>query len=299
MHPASFDVFASAQVSAVFARPLVPSDPMSATSVIATLRAAGCVFAEDEARLLIEAAATPDELAAMIDRRVGGEPLEHILGWVDFFGMRIGVDDGVFVPRRRSEFLVRTAALCVGPGATVVDLCCGSGALGVALASVVPIELHSADLDSRSVACARRNVEPIGGRVFHGDLFDPLPGELLGSVDVVIANAPYVPTSAIASMPPEARDHEPRLALDGGDDGVDVHRRIVAEAPRWLRVGGSLLIETSEDQAPVTASSMAAAGLVPGVIASDDGFTHVVRGIRQTRPRSDLPVQGPVGVLGM
>lgn len=276
-----------------------PCHPTDAATVTATLRAAGCVFAEDEARLLLDAAATQDELAAMIRRRVEGAPLEHILGRVEFFGLRIVVEDGVFVPRRRSEFLVRTAAENLDSGAVVVDLCCGSGALGVAVASVLPIALYSADLDPRSVDCARRNVEPIGGQVFRGDLFDALPSRLRGTVDVVLANAPYVPTAEIASMPREARDHEPISALDGGVDGLTVQRRIVAEAPKWLRVGGSLLIETSEHQATRTAASMTAAGLLPVVISSDDDYTHVVRGTRQGLRRADAPVQGPGGVLGM
>ena len=278
-----------------------PSEPPSrnAVALTATLRAAGCVFAEDEARLLLASAASPEHLSTMVRLRVEGTPLEHILGWAEFCGLRIAVDDRVFVPRQRSQFLVRTAAAVLEAGATVVDLCCGSGALGVALASVVPISLYSADLDAESVACARRNVEPIGGQVFLGDLFDPLPTRLRGAVEIVLANAPYVPTAEISSMPSEARDHEPRGALDGGADGMDVQRRIIAEVSEWLHVGGSLLIETSEHQASQVAASMAAAGLVPVMIGSDDESAHVVRGIRQARPRADLPVQGPGGVLGM
>src|SRR6266487_4019181 len=120
-------------------------------SVIARLRAAGCVFAEDEARLLISAARTPADLAAMVDRRAAGQPLEHVLGWAEFCGLRIAVDPRVFVPRRRSEFLVREAtalarqaaspsdqAAALGrPRAVVVDLCCGSGAVGAALAAAL------------------------------------------------------------------------------------------------------------------------------------------------------------------
>src|SRR5688500_4899029 len=158
-------------------------------AVVARLRAAGCVFAEDEARLLIEAAATPTALATLVDRRVAGFPLEHVLGWVEFCGLRIAVDPGVFVPRRRSEVLVREASSRARPGAVVVDLCCGSGALGVALGSVVPgIELHAADLDPAAVACAERNVGSVGGRVHAGDLFDALPPGLRGRVDVMLAN---------------------------------------------------------------------------------------------------------------
>ena len=246
--------------------------------VIARLRAAGCVFAEDEARLLTDATGTPSELGALVARRVGGEPLEHVLGWVEFCGLRIAVDPGVFVPRRRTEVLVREAAALAAPGAIVVDLCCGSGALGVALASVVDeVELHAADLDPAAVACARRNVEAIGGRVYVGDLFDALPSSLRGRVDVLLANVPYVPSHGIGSMPREAREHEPRSALDGGRDGLDVARRVVAGAPGWLRPGGSLLFETGESQAPAAVDVVAGSGLRARVVTDDDrGATVVV-----------------------
>ncbi|MDT7748309.1 MAG: release factor glutamine methyltransferase, partial [Pseudonocardiales bacterium] len=205
--------------------------------MVTRLRAAGCVYAEDEARLLISSARTPADLAAMVDRRVRGLPLEHVLGWAEFCGLRIAVDTGVFVPRRRTEFLVRQAASLARPGAVVLDLCCGSGAVGAALAATVErAEIHAVDIDPAAVLCARRNLA--GGQVYEGDLYEPLPDALRGRVDVLVANAPYVPTEAIGLMPPEARVHEPRVALDGGSDGLDVQRRVTAEAPRWLASGG-------------------------------------------------------------
>src|SRR3954462_3557379 len=102
--------------------------------VVARLRAAGCVFAEDEARLLL-AGAAPDALDALVARRVAGEPLEPLLGWAEFCGLRVAVAPGVFVPRRRTEALVEEAVALFRPGAVVVDLCCGSGALGLAVAA--------------------------------------------------------------------------------------------------------------------------------------------------------------------
>ncbi|HEY0700830.1 MAG TPA: methyltransferase, partial [Micromonospora sp.] len=133
------------------------SDSWSAT--VTELRTAGCVFAEDEARLLLAAAGTPVELAALVARRVAGEPLEVVLGWAEFCGLRIAVDPGVFVPRQRSGFLVRQAVELGRPGAVVVDLCCGSGALGVAVATGLGrVELHAADVEPAAVRCARRNV---------------------------------------------------------------------------------------------------------------------------------------------
>lgn len=230
--------------------------------VVARLRGAGCVFAEDEARLITETARTPAEAEAMVARRVAGEPLEHVLGWAAFAGLRVAVGPGVFVPRHRSELLVDLARERVRPGAVVVDLGCGTGALGLAVVHGIDgVGLHAADVDPDAVEYARRNVEP-AGHVHQGDLYDALPEELRGRVDVLLASPPYVPTAAIALMPPEARDHEPRTALDGGGDGLDLVRRIAAEAPGWLRAGsGVLLIELSAAQAPAAADAVTAAGL--------------------------------------
>ncbi|MGI5399054.1 putative protein N(5)-glutamine methyltransferase [Streptomyces sp. CA-135486] len=254
---------------------------LSQPAIVTRLRAAGCVFAEDEAQLLISTARTPDDLAAMVDRRIAGQPLEHVLGWAEFCGLRVAVDPGVFVPRRRTEFLVGQAAALAGPGAVVVDLCCGSGALGAALVAVLDGgELHASDIDPAAVRCARRNVAAAGGRVYEGDLYDPLPAGLRGRVDVLLANVPYVPTEEIELLPAEARVHEALVALDGGADGLDVLRRVTAEAARWLAPGGCLLFETSERQAPRAVETVARGGLVPRVAASDELYATVVIGTR-------------------
>ena len=193
--------------------------------------------------------------------------------------MRIAVAPGVFVPRRRTELLVRLATPLLRPGDAVVELCCGAAAVATALAAAVPgLALHAVDIEPAAVECARRNL--VDGRVYEGDVDAPLPASLRGRVAVVVANAPYVPTDAIALMPPEARDHEPRVALDGGADGLDVQRRVAAAAPRWLAPGGSLLIETSERQAPLTAAAVAAAGLEPRVERSDELDGTAVVGVR-------------------
>ncbi|SDX83458.1 release factor glutamine methyltransferase [Modestobacter sp. DSM 44400] len=258
--------------------------PASLPAVVARLRAAGCVFAEEEAELLAAAAGTPAELAALVQRRVAGLPLEQVLGWAAFCGLRIAVEAGVFVPRRRTGFLVEQAAAVAPPHPVVVDLCCGTGAVGAALAARLDgVELYAADVDPVAVRCARRNVPAGVGRVLEGDLDAPLPRSLLGRVDVLVANAPYVPTDAIATMPPEARDHEARVALDGGVDGLDVQRRVATAAPRWLTAGGSLLIETSERQAPGTAAAVTAAGLVARVARSAEVDGTVVIGTRPGR----------------
>jgi release factor glutamine methyltransferase len=238
-------------------------DPLVAT--VTALRAAGCVFAEDEARLLLAAAATPAELADLVRQRADGLPLEVLLGWAEFRGLRVAVAPGV---------VARARAGCV-----VLDLCCGTGALGLAMvAALGRLELHAVDLDPAAVRCAERNLAPVGARVYAGDLYQPLPATLRGRVEVVVANAPYVPTDAIELMPPEAREHEPRLALDGGPDGVDVQRRVAAGAPDWLAPGGSLLIEASRRQARYTAEAMAGAGLSPRIVEADESLCTVVVG---------------------
>jgi release factor glutamine methyltransferase len=247
------------------------SSSTSPSAITSRLRAAGCVFAEDEARLLISAAQTPAELAAMVDRRVAGLPLEHVLGWAEFCGLRIAVDPGVFVPRRRTEFLVRQATALTRPGSVVVDLCCGSGALGAALAAALgQIELHAADIDPAAVACARRNVAAADGHVYQGDLYQPLPATLRGRVDVLLANVPYVPTGEVGLLPAEARDHEARVALDGGTDGLDVLRRVATAAPLWLAPGGHLLTETSERQAPEAVEAITRSELISRVARSGE-----------------------------
>ncbi|MBW8807046.1 MAG: putative protein N(5)-glutamine methyltransferase [Catenulisporales bacterium] len=252
--------------------------------VVARLRAAGCVFAEDEAALLIEAGdrwSSGELLDDLVARRCAGEPLEHVVGWARFCGLRIAVGPGVFVPRRRSEFLVQTAARVGRGAAVVVDLCCGAAPVATALAVRLPgAVVHAADIDPAQISYARRNLAPFGdrARVHEGDLFEALPAGLRGRVDLLVANAPYVPTSAIATLPAEARAHEPLASLDGGVDGLAVQRRIVAGAPRWLAPGGHLLIETSAGQADATLAAFDVAGFDAWVVADDDLEATVVVG---------------------
>jgi release factor glutamine methyltransferase len=246
-------------------------------AMVAALRAAGCVFAEDEASLLLGESLSPADLQGALSRRIAGEPLEQVLGWVSFRGLRIHLDPGVFVPRRRTEFLAATAiGLVAGvPRPVVLDLCCGSGAVGAAVLAHIPdAQLHAVDIDPNAVACAIRNVGP---RAWTGDLFDPLPSTLRETVHVVVANVPYVPSAALSRLPSEARDYEPRVALDGGADGLDVARRVVAQVAHWLRPGGSLLIETSDEQATAMAGLFESGGLRARIEQCDEvGATIVV-----------------------
>jgi release factor glutamine methyltransferase len=239
------------------------------SAIVTRLRAAGCVFAEDEARLLIAAARTPAELDAMVGQRVAGLPLEQVLGWAEFCGLRIIVTPGVFVPRRRTEFLVRQAVALARRGDLIVDLCCGAGAIGAALAAAVEgAEVYASDIDPAAVRCARQNLP--ADRVYQGDLYAPLPAALRGRVAILAANVPYVPAREIELLPAEARAHEPRAALDGGADGLDVLRRVAIGAAAWLAPGGYLLSETSDRQASLAEAVVTASGLAARVARSPD-----------------------------
>jgi release factor glutamine methyltransferase len=259
-----------------------PDPALSIAAITARLRAAGCVFAEEEAALLAGAADSPEALGAMVEQRASGRPLEHIVGWAEFCGLRIALEPGVFVPRRRSELLVRLASARVAPGSVVVDLACGSGAIGAAIAAqaasaAAPVELYACDIDPAAVRCARRNLSTAGGHVYAGDLYEALPAALHRRVSVIAANVPYVPTEAVVLMPAEARMHEPLLALDGGPDGLDILRRAAASAGAWLAPGGHVLIESSSGQAPAAAKAFTAAGLAADIARDDDlGATVII-----------------------
>ena len=269
-----------------------PADPEASLAAIAArLRAAGCVFAEEEAQLLWQAAPSDAILRDMVERRAAGLPVEHLVGWAEFCGLRVEVGPGVFVPRRRSELLVRRAAELARPGDVVIDLACGSGAIGLAIAARVPgLELHACDLSPEAVRLARRNLAGIGAHVHAGDLYAPLPARLRGQVAVIAANVPYVPTEAVAMMPPEARDYEPLLALDGGHDGLDVLRRAAAEAPVWLAPQGHLLIEAASGQAERASEVLAAAGLEPSVASDPELGATVLIARRQGPGVNDVTI---------
>jgi len=249
--------------------------------LVARLRAAGCVFAEDEAALLREAA-SGEALEELIARRIRGEPLETLLGWAEFAGLRVAVAPGVFVPRRRSEALVELALDGLPDGGVVVELCCGVGAIAAAIQTRRPdARVWASDLDPDAVAVARRNLPPHA--VLEGDLFEALPRELLGGVDVLVANAPYVPSDEIAFMPAEAREHEHRMALDGGADGHVVQARIASGCRAWLAPGARVVIETSERQAERTTSLLDEQGLRTRVVRDEDRDGTAVVGVLAAR----------------
>jgi release factor glutamine methyltransferase len=213
----------------------------------------------------------------------------------------------VFVPRRRTEYLIRQA-ITLGwqsarPGEPVVvlDLCCGTGALALAVARGLShghgearsgghpdprqhADVYAADVDPAAVRCARRNLAQVGGQVFEGDLFGPLPATLRGRVDLLTANVPYIPSAEIELLPPEARLYEPRVALDGGGDGLGVLRRVAETAAQWLAPGGSLLSEISVEQAHPAREILRAAGLGTRVKRSEDLNATVLIATRYATP---------------
>lgn len=261
------------------------------STLVDRLRACGCVYAEDEARVLLAASDSPAVLDEMVGRRCAGEPLEHVVGWAEFCGRRALVSPGVFVPRRRSELLARCAvelarsaherAALSGDRAAVLDMCCGSGAIALTVASEVPgVRLMAVDTSTEAVACATANLAAFGCEVLCGDLFEPLPPSAKGSFDIIVANTPYVPSDEIDLLPAEARCFEPRSTLDGGPDGLDLQRRLFDGARSWLRSGGHVAVETSERQLRVSQSIAVGLGYRVTVRRDDRlGATVAVAGL--------------------
>jgi len=204
------------------------------------------VAAEEEAKeLLKKAQGDPTTLNEFVERRLAGEPLAWIVGRAPFADLDIRIDPGVYVPRWQSTELVHRAVSQLPPRGTAIDLCTGSGALAIAIRRARPCaHIVGTDIDDRAVRCARAN----GIAAYKGDLFDPLPRDLEGTVDVVVAVTPYVPTPALVHLPRDTLKFEPVSFYDGGPDGTIYLRRVAAEAPRFLRPGGTLLLEVGGDQ---------------------------------------------------
>ena len=249
---------------------------MSPEDVVARLAAAGCVAAEAEAAELVAAAPEPAALAPMIDRRARGEPLPWIVGSMSFCGLRLGIRPGVYVPRWHTERLARRAAARLPECGVAVDVCTGSGAVARWLQQSVPsATVLATDIDPRAVACARDN----GVDAFVGHLDDPLPDDLAGSVDVLTAVVPYVPTEALPFLPPDVLAYEPRRALDGGEGGLSVLTELVDRSVRWLCPGGWFLAELGGDQAAPVSAAMEIAGFVDvAVLQDEEGDDRLIEG---------------------
>lgn len=203
-----------------------------------------------------------ESFAGLLARRRQGEPLQHLLGWEEFCGIRFRVTPEALIPRPETELLAEWALeILRGSGVSerhgwVVDLGTGSGAIACALACSLPyVSVLGIDISAGALAVAAENVRGLRldrrVRLVRGDLFGPLAGTRRGSpeADLVIANPPYIASGQLGTLPAEVREHEPRQALDGGSDGMTLHRRIISEAPAYLRPGGWLLMEVGEGQA--------------------------------------------------
>ncbi|MBA5848252.1 N5-glutamine methyltransferase family protein [Gordonia amicalis] len=259
--------------------------------LVDALRRAGCVFAEDEAAL-IRRHALAAELDDLLRRRIAGEPLEHLLGWVQFGGLRLSVGPGVFVPRQRSLLLAREAVTAAAQRRepVVLEAFCGVAPIASAVAATVDgAQVHAADIAADALVHARRNL-PDRAQIHHGIGFDGIPASLRGRVEVIAAVPPYVPEHAFDLLAPEARDHEPRRALTGGVDGLHHIEALIADAQTWLSDDGVLLVEMNVAQFDAVAvrdghSSAFALDAVPG----DDGQTVVARLRRRVRAACQTP----------
>ncbi len=254
------------------------------TNVIEALAAGGSVEPGAEADALLRAsndgAGPIDRLVA---RRLDGEPLAWITGWVRFCDARVLVDPGVFVPRPQTEVLARRAVALLPAHGSAVDLCTGSGAIAVVLRSERPgATVIATDLDPVAVACARRN----GIEALPGDLDEPLPPALRERVDVVTAVVPYVPTEELHLLPRDVLAHEPAHALDGGPGGTAVLERAARAVARWLRPGGTVLLELGGDQAGELSATLAEAGLTAIRVHRDDEGRDRAIEARRPDPRS-------------
>ncbi len=244
----------------------------------ALLAGAGFIAAPAEAaELLARAGDDADLLDSLVRRRLTGEPLAWITGSTHFCGAQIQVDRGVYVPRRQSEPLALRAVARLPAAGTAIDLCTGAGAVARTLSSHRPdARVMATDLDERAVACARAN----SVEAYHGDLFAPLPPGFDGCVDVVTAVVPYVPTPDMALLHRDTFAFEVALSYDGGPDGTDILRRVIADSPRYLRGGGALLLELGGDQADALEEPLARCGFFDvTVLVDEDGD---VRGVEAT-----------------
>jgi release factor glutamine methyltransferase len=245
--------------------------------LVRTLAAAGCVAPDEEADELLRSAAGGEDLDATIERRVRGEPLAWVVGSTLFCGTRIRVDPGVYVPRPHTEWLARRAGWLLPPHGVAVDLCTGSGAVGVVMLATRPgATLIATDRDPLAVDCARSN----GVDALEGDLDLPLPSAWFGSVDVMTAVVPYVPLEELHLLPRDVLAYEPREALDGGLGGTEVLERVVRLSGGWLRPGGALLLELGGAQDADVSTWMREAGLSGvRVHRDDDGALRAIEAV--------------------
>ena len=247
-------------------------------TLVSTLATAGFVAPEEEANELLARAGDDDaRLEVLLGRRLTGEPLAWITGRISFCDLELRVDPGVYVPRWHTELLARRAAELLPPSGTAVDLCTGTGAIARTLCAAHPgARVQATDTADRAVACARAN----GVEAYCGDLFAPLPGALEGRVDLVVGVVPYVPTPALALLQRDTLTFESTLSYDGGPDGTDILRRVLTESPRYLRPGGTVLVELGGEEADALSADLSRLGYVDVALLVDDDDD--VRGLEAT-----------------
>jgi release factor glutamine methyltransferase len=236
--------------------------------VVARLRAAGCIAAEEEAADLI-ALADGDEalLRDLIARRCQGEPAAWLLGSVNFCGETVLVHRGVYVPRWQTEPMALEAVARLPEDGIAIDLCTGSGALAAVLSRRRPgARILATESDPVAIACALAN----GVEVHRCHLAEGLPDELLGLVDVVTAVVPYVPTVELQHLPHDVLTFEPLHALDGGPNGTTLLEQAIRQAAPLLRPGGSLLLEVGGNQAELLGPLLAECGFEETVAGFDE-----------------------------
>ena len=252
-----------------------PNDP---ETLVALLSGAGFIAAKEEADQLLACAAGDVELLdALVRRRLTGEPLAWITGNVSFCGLKIRVDPGVFVPRRQSEQLARRAVERLPTNGTAIDLCTGAGAIAKTLMTHRSgARVVASDVDELAAACATAN----GVEVYCGDLFAPLPRTLEGRVDVIVGVVPYVPTPELPLLQRDTFVFESPLSYDGGSDGTEILRRVLTDSPRFLRRGGTLLLELGGNQADALGDNLARLGYVDVTVLPDEDGD--IRGIEAT-----------------
>ena len=269
------------------------------------LRQAGIEGAQLEARELVCAAAgksreqyyrdmalyasdaVEQKLRGLVERRLAGEPVAYIIGEWEFYGLALAVNPGVLIPRMDTEVLAERAILlarAAGAGARVLDLCAGSGCVGLAVAANVPdCRVVLADLSEAALKTCKENIRrcDLNARVtcIRADALQP-PDGALWDFDVIACNPPYIPTGDIAGLDKSVRDYEPRTALDGGADGLDFYRAVSARWAKALRLGGSLLFEVGIGQAADVESLMKAQGFSDVRSTQDtQGIWRVTEGV--------------------
>jgi len=223
-----------------------------------------------------------EEMPKLVERLLQGEPLAYVLGYTEFMGLRFHVEPGVLVPRQDTETLVEWVLKAEKAPKTLLDMCTGSGCIGLSLAKLGDFQVTLSDLSPRAIHVSRINR---GGldleeqvEICHGDLFEALPeGKRF---DIIVSNPPYIETAVIEELQEEVRDHEPRMALDGMEDGLFFYRKLAKEAPQWLTPGGRIYLEIGYDQGESVPALLQEAGFVDVTVKKDlAGNDRVVRGV--------------------